>query len=74
MPRSSRYHLSATGELPATLLHSSQEAQEAFRKAREDAIQAHGGGDEAHRAAYRALKRKFEKRGDQWIAKASPAA
>jgi hypothetical protein len=74
MPRSSRYRLSAAGELPATLLHSSQEAQEAFRKAREDAIQAYGEGDEAHRAAYRALKQKFEKRGDQWVARATPSA
>jgi hypothetical protein len=40
MPRSSRYRLSTAGELPATLLHSSPEAQETFRKAREDAIQA----------------------------------
>ncbi len=74
MPKSSRYHLSAAGELPATLLRSSQEAQETFRKARDGAIQVHGEGDEAHRAAYRALKQKFEKRGDQWIAKGSPAA
>jgi cation transport regulator ChaB len=73
MPKSSRYRLSAADELPATLLHSSEEAQETFRKARADAVQAHGEGDEAHRVAYRALKRKFEKRGDQWIAKADPA-
>ena len=69
-----RYHLSAAGKLPATLQHSCKEAQEEFCKAREDAIQAYGEGDQAHLAAYRALKRKFEKRGDQWIAKASPAA
>jgi cation transport regulator ChaB len=74
MPRSSRYHLSATNELPATLQHSCKEAQEAFRKAREDAVEAYGEGDQAHLVAYRALKQKFEKRGDQWIAKASPAA
>jgi cation transport regulator ChaB len=73
MPRSSRYHLSAADELPATLQHSSEEAQEAFRKAREDAVQAHGEGDEAHRVAYRTLKREFEKRGDHWIAKDDPA-
>ncbi len=73
MPRSSRYHLTTAGELPATLRHSSPEAQEAFLKAREDAIQVYGEGDEAHRTAYRALKQKFEKRGDQWIAKAIPA-
>jgi cation transport regulator ChaB len=74
MPKSSRYHPSATDKLPATLQHSCQEAQEEFRKAREDAIQAYGEGDQAHLVAYRALKRKFEKRGNQWIAKASPAA
>ena len=74
MPKSSRYHLSATDELPATLRHSCEEAQEAFRAARADAIQAHGEGDQAHRAAYQALKQNFEKRGDQWVAKASPAA
>jgi hypothetical protein len=74
MPKSSRYHLSAADDLPATLQHSCKEAQEAFRKAREDAIQAYGEGDQAHLAAYRALKQKFEKRGNQWIAKASPAA
>jgi cation transport regulator ChaB len=74
MPRSSRYRLSTAGELPATLRHSSQEAQDAFLKARGDAIQAYGEGDEAHRAAYQALKQKFEKRGDQWIAGTSPAA
>ncbi len=73
MPKSSRYHLAAAGKLPATLQQSSQEAQETFRQARAEAVQAHGEGDEAHRAAYRALKLKFEKRGHQWIAKPDPA-
>jgi cation transport regulator ChaB len=74
MPRSSRYHLSAADELPATLRHSCDEAQEAFRQAREEAIQSYGEGDQAHLVAYRILKQNFEKRGDQWVAKASPAA
>jgi cation transport regulator ChaB len=56
-------------ELPATLQRSSPEAQALFRAALEEAIQAHGHTDEAYRAAYTALKRKFEKRGDHWIAK-----
>jgi hypothetical protein len=30
-------------------------------------------GDQAHRIAYMALKQKFEKRGDHWIAKDNPA-
>jgi len=30
-------------------------------------------GDQAHRIAYMALKQKFGKRGDHWIAKDNPA-
>ena len=74
MPRSSRYRPPAAGELPGTLRRSCREAQEVFLKAREDAVRAHGEGDEADRAAYVALKRTFAKRGDRWIAKAEPAA
>jgi hypothetical protein len=73
MPRSSRYRQPA-GELPATLLRSSAEAQAMFRQARADAIRAYGETDEANRAAYAALKKEFEKCGDRWIAKAEPAA
>jgi hypothetical protein len=54
------------------LQRSSEEAQEAFRQARADAIRAYGEGEQADRAAYAALKEKFEKRGDHWIAKAQP--
>ena len=72
MLRSSRYHLSDAGRLPGTLQRSSEEAQEAFRQARADAIRAYGEGEQADRAAYAALKEKFEKRGDHWIAKAQP--
>ena len=53
---------------------SCQGAQAAFVQAREDAVQAYGEGDEAYRIAHAMLKRRFEKRGDQWIAKAEPAA
>jgi ChaB len=74
MPRSSRYRGSAAGELPGTLRRSSPEAQAAFRQAHKNAVQAYGETDEAYRAAYTALKQDFEKRGDQWIAKAEPAA
>jgi ChaB len=73
MPRSNRYRLSA-GELPATLQRSSAEAQTMFREAREEAVRAYGEGDEAYRVAYVALKEKFEKCGDRWIARAEPAA
>jgi ChaB protein len=44
-------------------------AQDTFTTARDSAVQAHGEGDQADRAAFTALKEKFEKRGDHWIAK-----
>ena len=53
--------------------YSCHQAQETFTKALSDAILAYGKGDEARRAAYKALKQKFEKRGDAWIAKRDPA-
>lgn len=74
MPRSRRYRLSAAGELPGTLQRSCREAQAMFLKAREEAVRAYGEGDEAYRAAYAALKEKFEKCGDRWIAKTEPPA
>ncbi len=70
MPRSRRYSMT---ELPGTLQRSCREAQEAFRRALDDAVRAHGAGDHAHRIAYLALKQKFDKRGDHWIAKDDPA-
>jgi len=73
MRRSSRYHLSAAGELPGTLRRSPEDAQEAFRRAREDAVRAYGEGDQADRAAYAALKENFEKCGDHWIARGQRA-
>jgi hypothetical protein len=73
MPRSSRYGLPTTDDLPGTLQRSCREAQALFLEARREAIQAHGDGDDANRAAYAALKQKFEKCGDHWIAKAESA-
>ena len=70
MPRSWRYSMT---ELPRTLQRSCPEAQETFRRALHDAVRTHGAGDQAHRAAYLALKQKFEKRDDHWIAKDNPA-
>ncbi len=71
MPRSSRYAASRypLTELPGTLQRSCPEAQEAFRRALDDAVRTHGEGDQAYRVAYAALKRDFEKRGDHWIAR-----
>ena len=69
MPTIRRHGLTRGGELPGTLKRSSNEAQETFTRARDRAVQAYGEGDQAYWAAYSALKRKFEKRGDHWIAR-----
>lgn len=68
MLKSRRYHRDGN-ELPATLRRSCQEAQDTFTKAHDGAVQVYGAGDQADRAAFRALKETFEKRGDHWIAK-----
>jgi hypothetical protein len=68
MPRSHRY---VTSGMPATLERSCPEAQETFTEALRSAITTYGTRDQALRAAYAILKRKFEKRGDVWVAKAS---
>ena len=72
MPRSTRSGLPGGEKLPGTLRRSSKEAQETFTKAHDSAVQVHGAGDQASREAYAELKKKFEKRGDQWIPKADP--
>jgi hypothetical protein len=69
VPRSSRRGLARASELPGTLKRSSKEAREAFIHAHSRAVQAYGEGDRADRAAYAEFKRKFEKRGDHWIAR-----
>ena len=70
MPKSRRYPIT---ELPGTLQRSCREAQQTFLRALDDAVRTHGAGDQAHRIAYMALKQKFDKRGDHWIAKDNPA-
>jgi hypothetical protein len=71
MPKSRRYTVT---DLPGTLQRSCLEAQETFLMALDNAVRAHGPGDQAHRIAYTVLKQKFEKRGDHWIAKHDPAS
>ena len=58
-----------TKELPGTLQRSAKKAQETFAKAHDSAAKTYGEGQRAHRTAYAALKRGFEKRGDRWVAK-----
>jgi hypothetical protein len=71
MPTSRRY--GRPSGLPASLQRSSPEAQVTFAEAHEKAVQAHGDSDQAYRAAFAALKQKFEKRGDHWIPKRDSA-
>ncbi len=71
MPRSRRYR--RDDGLPATLRRSCREAQEAFTRANDEAVQAYGEGDQAYRAAFTTLKKEFEKRGNQWIPRCAPA-
>jgi anti-anti-sigma factor len=68
-PKTSRRSLAPAGELPGTLERSSEEAQQSFTRALTSAVQVHGEGDQAFRAAYVEFKRTFEKRGDHWIPK-----
>jgi anti-sigma B factor antagonist len=61
--------LAPAGQLPGTIERSSKEAQESFTRALTRAVQSHGQGDQAVRAAYAEFKRTFEKCGDHWIPK-----
>lgn len=53
-------------ELPDTLRRSSRDAQQTWIKAHDSAVETYGEGETAHRVAYAALKRVFEKVGGQW--------
>ena len=65
----SRPSRARAGELPGTLKRSSTEARETFTRALARAVQVHGEGDQANRAAYTEFKRTFEKCGDHWVPK-----
>jgi hypothetical protein len=69
VPRSSRYTVPPTDELPETIKRSPKESQDAFTRALATAVRANGNGDRAVRAAYAEFKQAFEKRGDHWIPK-----
>lgn len=59
-------------ELPSTLKKSPKKAQETFRKTHDHAAKEYGDGERAHRTAFAALKRGYEKVGDHWEAKDHP--
>jgi cation transport regulator ChaB len=58
--------------MPSTIKKSPQHAQEIWSEALDSAIDEYGDGERAHRTAYAALKREYEKVGDHWEAKDEP--
>ncbi|WP_018601554.1 ChaB family protein [Mycobacterium sp. 155] len=69
MPKTTRQGKAKQSELPSTLKKSDAKAQRTFAKAHDSAVESYGEGQRAHRVAYSALKRSYEKVGDHWEAK-----
>jgi cation transport regulator ChaB len=72
MPKTTSSGSVKKSELPETLRRSPAKAQRTFAKAHDSAVKEYGEGERAHRVAYAALKRSFEKRGDHWEPKDRP--
>ncbi|QVJ02250.1 ChaB family protein [Nocardiopsis eucommiae] len=53
-------------ELPDTLRRSPRKAQRTWIEAHDNAVDEYGEGERAHRVAFAAVKRRFEKVGDRW--------
>ncbi|GAB3143042.1 ChaB family protein [Marisediminicola antarctica] len=60
----------ASDEMPDTLRRSDTHAQSLWSKAHDSAVDSYGEGERAHRTAFAALKREYEKVGDHWERKA----
>jgi cation transport regulator ChaB len=69
MPKATRGGTPKKDELPTTLQRSNSKAQRTFTKAHDAAADEYGSQERAHRVAYAALKRSFEKVGDRWLPK-----
>ena len=69
MPKTTKGGEPKTDELPSTLERSNFKAQRTFAKAHDAAADEYGSEERAHRVAYAALKRSFEKVGDRWLPK-----
>ena len=70
MPKTTKTGKPKAEELPATLKRSPAKAQRTFAKAHDAAAEQYGEGERAHRTAFAAVKRGFEKVGDHWERKA----
>ena len=69
MPKTTKGGQPKTDELPSTLRRSNARAQRTFAKAHDAGADQYGSESRAHRVAYSALKRSFEKVGDRWLPK-----
>jgi cation transport regulator ChaB len=66
MPKMTSQNTPKRSELPDTLKRSPAKAQRTFAKAHDAAAEQYGEGERAHRTAYAALKRSYERVGDRW--------
>jgi cation transport regulator ChaB len=66
MPKTTKSGKPKQEELPSTLKRSPAKAQRTFAKAHDSAAKEYGEGERAHRTAFAAVKRGFEKVGDHW--------
>ncbi len=69
MPKTTKGGKPKSDELPSTLRRSNSKAQRTFAKSHDAAADEYGSEERAHRVAYAALKRSFEKVGDRWLPK-----
>ena len=65
MPKTTKSGKAKPEELPATLKRSPAKAQRTFAKAHDSAAKEYGDGERAHRTAFAAVKRGFEKVGER---------
>ena len=66
MPKTTKSGKPKQEELPGTLKRSPAKAQRTFAKAHDAAAEQYGEGERAHRTAFAAVKRGFERVGDHW--------
>lgn len=69
MPKTTKDGAVKQDELPRPIKKSNVKAQRTFAKAHDAAADEYGSEERAHRVAYAALKRSFEKVGDRWLPK-----
>ncbi len=53
-------------DIPGTIERSPARAKRTYETVHDHAVQEYGEGERAHRTAFAALKRSFEKVGDRW--------